>query len=213
MGRYPGHATAPPRVFNYSLDWRFLLPMVEPKKLCLLFEEDADFSQTLEQVGIDVSQKLSFSDLSGTKNDRFQHVVMPFGVPVGWAGAKQEDRIEFYFSVRRFIDSGGYLLVAFDNRLNWRFDLQTKYHSSTPRRIAGELKQAGFKSVKIFGAMPNLQIPEYIFDLDPQTIRFVLQNRFRHKPAILGLLRVLAGTMGWRRLANFLPCYFVVGVV
>jgi hypothetical protein len=207
----PQTATTPlPRVFNYSLDWRFLLPLADPKKVCLLFEEDADFSQTLEQVGLHVSEKLSLSDLKYHKPHSFQVIVMPFGLSVGWAGARHKDHVAFYFSVRRFIDPDGYLLVGFNNALNWRATSQTNYYSSTPRRIADELKQAGFNSVKMFGAMSNLQIPEYIFDLDPRAIQFVLQNRFRRKPAILQVLRFLSGTVGWKRASHLLPCYFAV---
>ena len=58
--------------------------------------------------------------------------------------------------------------------------------------------------------MPNLQIPEYLFDLDPRVIDFALRNRFRRKPAVLQALRLLAGTIGWKRISNFLPCYFAV---
>jgi len=211
MRLHPHTDTAPPpRVFNYSLDWRFLMPLADPRKVCLLFEEDADFSQTLEQVGFHVSQKLSLSELKHHKTNSFQVIVIPFGLSVGWAGAGQEDRVEFYSSVRRFIDSDGYLLVGFNNVLNWRANFQTNYYSSTPRRIADELKQAGFNSVKMFGAMSNLQIPEYIFDLDPRAIQFVLQNRFRRKPAILQVLRFLSGTVGWKRASHLLPCYFAV---
>src|SRR5512145_2432505 len=109
MGSHPQTATSPqPRVFNYSLDWRFLLPIVEPGKTCLLFEENADFSQTLEQVGLRGSQQLSLSELQDRKNDRFDLLVMPFGLPAGWIGAGREARVQFYFSLRRVIDSGGY---------------------------------------------------------------------------------------------------------
>ena len=172
MRHPPQTATSPqPRVFNYSLDWRFLLPLAEPQKICLLLEENLDFSQTLEQVGIRVSQQLSLSELRDrTKQHLFHLLVMPFGLPAGWAGSRHEDRVEFYFSIRRFLDSGGHLLVGFNNVLNFRAKSQNTYQTSTPRRLAGELGQAGFKSVKMYGAMPNLRIPEYIFDLDPRAL-------------------------------------------
>jgi hypothetical protein len=212
MRAYPQTATAsPPRVFTHSLDWRFLLPIADPQKVCLIYEEDAELSQTLERVGIHTAHQLSFADLRDRKHDSFPVMVLPFGLAIGQVGRRREDRIEFYLSVRRFIDSGGYLLVGFNNALNLHPKPQATYHPSTPLRIAEELKQAGFESVKIFGAMPNLKIPEYIFDRDSRTIQFALQNRFRRKPALLGFLRVLAGTVGWKRMSNLLPCYFAVG--
>lgn len=199
----------PPRVFRYSLDWRFLLPLTDTKKICLLLEDQPEFSQALAQVGIDASQQLSFSDFKNRDRTNFPFLVMPFGLPVGWVDARSADRVEFYSVLRRFIESGGYLLVGFNNRLSWRVR-ETTYYSSTPRRAMKELIQAGFKAVEIFGAMPNLQIPEYIFELEPQTMRFALQNRFRRKPAVLRALRVLDGIIGWKRISHFLPCYFAV---
>ena len=92
--------------------------MAEPQKTCLLFEENADFSQTLEQVGLRVSQQLSFSELRDHKNESFQLLVMPFGLPAGWGGPGREDRVQFYVSIQRFLDSGGHLLVGFNNALN-----------------------------------------------------------------------------------------------
>jgi hypothetical protein len=199
-----------PRVFNYSLDWRFLLPAAEPPAIGVLFEENADFSQTLEQVGIPASQQLSFSELPDRKNDAFQLLVMPFGLSAGGAAARHAHRIEFFLSVRRVIDPGGHVLVGFNNILNLRPRAQTIYQASTPQHMTGELLQAGFQSVKIYGAMPNLRIPEYIFDLDPRAVDFALRNRFRRKPAVLQALRLLAGTIGFQRIRKFLPCYFAV---
>jgi hypothetical protein len=203
----------PPRVFNYSLDWRFFLPMANLHKGYFLFEEDEDFSQTLAHIGIHVSQRLSLLDIRHRKNDSFPLFVMPFGLPSGWMGAGYKNRVEVYSSIRHLIDSGGYLLVGFNNALNWSNRSQRKYHFSTPPRMEDELRQAGFNSVKILGAMPDLQIPEYIFDLSPQTIQFALQNRFRRKPAVLRALNLLAGTVSLKRISRFLPCYFAVAAV
>ena len=197
-----------PRRFHYSLDWRFLLPLTDTKKIYLLLEEDKDFSQVLEQVGINSSQQLSFSDFQQHRNADIHSVVIPFGIPASWVSGKLEDQVEFYASIRRFLSPGGCLLVGFNNRWNWRAKSQKQYYLSTPRHVIQQLKQAGFQSVSMFGAMPSLAIPEYIFDLDSRTIQYSLQNRFRRKPAVLRALRILSATMGWKRISNFLPCFF-----
>jgi hypothetical protein len=186
------------------------LPLTDTKKIYLLFEDDQDFSQTLEQVGIHTSQQLSLMELRQKNGRDIQSFVMPFGMPVSWVSAKHEDQVGFYRSVQRLIPSGGCLLVGFNNSWNLRSTPQKKSYPATPRRIANQLMQAGFTSVTIFGAMPNLAIPEYIFDLDSRTMQFALQNRFRRKQAILRVLRILSAAIGWRRLSNFLPCYFAV---
>jgi hypothetical protein len=211
MGPHPQTVTpAPARVFHYSLDWRFLLPAAEAQKTCLLFEENEDFRQTLEQVRLGAAQQLSFSGLSDRKDEGFQLLALPFGLPAGRAGRGSRDRIQFYVSLRRLIDSGGHLMVGFNNALNLRANSHGLYRASTPHSMTDELHQAGFKSVTIYGAMPSLQIPEYICDMDDRAIDFALRNRFRRKPAVLHALRLLSGTIGWKRISNFLPCYFAV---
>ncbi len=202
--------STPPQVFRHSLDWRFLLPIADLHKGYFLFEDDVELSQALEHVGIHPSQRLSFSDFRNSKNDKNSFLVLPFGLPTGLVGTRSADRVEFFFSARRFLETGGTLLVGFNNSLSWHAHSGTQYHSFTPHRLKNELKQTGFMSVEIFGAMPNLQIPEYIFELDSRTLRFALQNRFRRKPAVLRALRVLSRTFGWKSLLHFLPCYFAV---
>lgn len=197
-----------PRVFHYSLDWRFLLPIADAKNIYLLLEENEDFSQTLAQVGIDISQHVAFSDLRQNKSNEIQSFVIPFGLPSGRVSSKRDDQIQFYSSVRRLIAPGGHLLVGFNNV--WNMRANSPYHGCTPRRMRDQLQQAGFPSIQIFGVMPNLAIPAYIFDLESQPAEFALQNRFRRKPTVLRVLGVLLRTLGWKRLSNFLPCYFAV---
>lgn len=196
-----------PQVFNHSLDWRFLLPLADLQKGLVLFEENADFTRALEQVGILPEQRLSFLDVRALKDKQFPVLALPFGLPTG---KTMEDGVAFYSSLRRTLEDNGYLLVGFHNAWNWRAGSLTHYRTFTPRRVTSDLAAAGFKSVRMFGAMPNLNIPEYIFDLDPRAIQFALQNRFRRKPALLRVLGVLAGTIGMHRISNFLPGYFAV---
>jgi hypothetical protein len=206
-------SSPPPRVFHYSLDWRFLLPIADAQKILVLSEKDIDFSQTLEQVGISVSDHLSFpnSELSQEKN--IQALVLPFGLPVRWISTKQEEQVQFYRSLQHLLGSDGYLLVGFNNAWHFLASTPSKYHPSTPRRISYQLEQAGFKSIKVFGAMPNLSIPEYIFDMESRAVHFALYHRFRRKPVVLNTLRALAGTIGLARISNLLPCYFAVATV
>ena len=207
----PQTATStPPQVFRHSLDWRFLLPIADLHKGYFLFEDDAELSQALEHIGIHPSQRLSFSDFRNPKSDKNSFLVLPFGLPTGLVGTRSVDRIEFYSSARRFLAPGGTLLVGFNNSLSWSDHRGMNYYSFTPHHFRNELKQAGFMSVEMFGAMPDLRIPEYIFELDSRTLRFALQNRFRRKPAVLRALRILSGTFGWKSLSHFLPCYFAV---
>jgi len=105
------------------------------------------------------------------------------------------------------------LLVGFNNSLNDRSSLQTKYHSSTHRRVISQLQKAGFKTIKVFGVLSNLSIPEYIFDLNSQPMYFALLHRFKRKSVLLNLLQLLSHTVGLTGVSYFLPCYFVLATV
>jgi hypothetical protein len=202
-----------PRVFNHSLDWRFLLPLSHAGNTFVFFDEDSDFSQTLEQVGIPVSNQLSFLDVERNQNTAAASFVIPFGLPVRWVGKEQADQIEFFRSMRKLMGETGNLLVGINNSWDYRTDAQTKYHLSTPRRITSQLQKAGFETIKLFGVIPTLKIPEYIFDLNTHSISFALQHRFKRKPVISNLLQLLSHTIGLVYISNFLPCYFVVAAV
>lgn len=202
-----------PRVFRYSLDWRFLLPLSEADKTFVFFEDDPDFSQTLEQVGIPVSNQLSLLDIERKEKSATASFVFPFGLPVRWVGQEQADQIEFFRSMRTLMGDTGNLLVGLNNVWNYRSNPRTKYHSSTSRRMTSQLKEAGFKVIKVFGVIPTLSIPEYIFDLKAQPIYFVLQHRFKRKPILYHLLQLLSHTIGPALVSDILPCYFIVATV
>jgi len=202
-----------PRVFRYSLDWRFLLPLSDPNKTFVFFEDDPDFGQTLEQVGIPLSNQLSLLDIEGKEKSNTACVVFPFGLPVRWVGQEPADQIEFFRSMRMLIGDSGNLLVGFNNVWNSSSNPRTKYHYSSSRRMTSQLRKADFKIIKVFGVIPTLSIPEYIFDLNNQTIYFALQHRFKRKPVLHYLLQLLSRTIGPTLVSDILPCYFVVATV
>ncbi len=201
------------RVFNYSLDWRFLLPLANPEKIFVFFEDDFDFSQTLEQVGIPVLNQPSFLDIERKEKSEAASFVFPFGLPVRWVGKEQADQIEFFRSMRQLIGDTGNLLVGFNNAWSYQTNAQTMYHSSTARRMTSQLQKAGFKTIKVLGVIPTLRIPEYIFDLNTQPIYFALQHRFKRKPILSNLIQLLSHTIGLAYLSDFLPCYFTLAAV
>jgi hypothetical protein len=198
-----------PRVFNYSLDWRFLLPVSHPDKTFVFFEDDSDFGQTLQQVGIPDSNQLSFLDVEQKEKKESASFVLPFGLPVRWVGKERSDQIEFFRSLRKLMGDNCNLLVGFHNSWNYRSHTQAKYYSSTPRRVTSQLHKAGFKTIKVFGVISNLSIPEYIFDLNDRSMHFAMQHRFKRKPVIVNLLSLLSHTTGVTVISDFLPCYFI----
>ncbi|HEX2993599.1 MAG TPA: hypothetical protein VHP14_02180 [Anaerolineales bacterium] len=194
-----------PRVFRYSLDWRFLLPVADPAQIRVVFEEEAGFCEALDRVGIPFAE-----DSREEEKGRPHSLVFPFGLPLRRISSQSERQIEFYRSIRQRIAPGGHFLLGFRNSRLARPDSQ--YHASTPPRVTDQLSRAGFCSIKLFGAMPNLLVPEYIFELNPQAMNFTLQHRFRRKPVLLDMLHVLKRTVGWNTISNFLPCYFALAM-
>jgi hypothetical protein len=198
----------PPTVFRYSLDWRFLLPVADPANIRVAFEEEPGFPEALEQVDIPASRWSLDSNVVEAERRNTHSLALPFGLPVRWASARTEEQIEFYRSARQQICPDGYFLLGF--RSSWYSRSKACYHASTPSRVTDQLNRAGFHSIKIFGALPDLRIPEYIFDLEVQAMRFALGHRFRRKPVLLNMLRMLARTIGWARVSDFFPCYFAI---
>src|SRR5690349_2100120 len=90
-----------PQVFNYSLDWRFLLPLSNPENLFVFFEENPDFCETLEYIGIPASHQLSFLDLQQKPQSEASSLVFPFGLPVHWVSGEPADQIEFFRSMKK----------------------------------------------------------------------------------------------------------------
>lgn len=200
-----------PQVFTHSLDWRFLLPIADLENTFVVSEEDADLSQTLAHVGIPVSNRRSLADLKPEPGRTIHSLVLPFGLPVRWVGSRTDDQLELYRSMRRLIEPGGYFLMGFNNALYVR-RRGGAYHPSTPRSVAAQLGHAGYRSIEILGAMPDLIIPEYLLHLEPQTVLFALRHRFRRKPIILKILHVLSRAPGWANMSSFLPSYFAIAV-
>jgi hypothetical protein len=202
-----------PRVFNHSLDWRFFLPISNVDKIFVFLEDDSDFSQTLQHVGIAASNQLSFLEVEQKEKREFASFVLPFGLPVRWVGKEQTDQIEFFRSMRMLMSDTGNLLVGFNNSWNDRSSSQTKYHASTHPRVISQLQKAGFKTIKVFGVISNLSIPEYIFDLNAASMYFALEHRFKRKSVLLNLLQLVSHTIGVTSISYFLPCYYVIATV
>lgn len=209
----PSLRTHQPQTFRYSLDWRFLLPVADAGRIRVVAEEDAELRTTLEQVGIPVSNLLTCSNGAGDEKKDIQSFALPLGLPARWVDTKVEDQIEFCRSLRRLMGPDGYILVGFNNVWNIHKKTASKYHPSTPRLMKHQLLQAGFRSVRLFGALPNLSIPEYIFDLEAGAVRFALHHRFRRKRVVLRALRALTQTVSIDRISQYLPCYFAVAAV
>jgi hypothetical protein len=198
-----------PRVFRYSLDWRFLMPLADPRALFVAFQAEPDFSQTLEHIGIPAANLVSVPDIA-TGTRRIPSLALPFGLPQRVLASQSQ--LATLRSLHNVLEPGGCFLIGFRNARVPERGATSVDHASTPARIERQLREAGFQSSRIFGAVPGLRIPEYIFELEPSSLHFALSHRLRRKPAMLRMLRIVSGVPGWTALSGWLPCYFAVAV-
>lgn len=195
--------TEVPKVYRYSLDWRFFLPETDVQHLHVFFADDDEFSQALERVGIPRSNQHSFGELKSNSEMQVRSMVFPFGLP-----SAAEDPLAFLTTCRRWIEAGGSLMIGFNNALYRRG--RSPYQAARSRRLLFQLSRAGFQSIRVLGVMPNLSIPEYVFDLNLEPIQFAFAYRFRRKRFVRQTLVSLARVVGPARLADYLPCYLAI---
>jgi hypothetical protein len=193
-----------PKVYRYSLDWRFFLPETNVQRVHVFFADDDEFSQALDKVGIPRANQHTFAALTSNAEIEVPSMVFPFGIP------RAEDPIGFLHTCRRWIEPGGCLMIGFNNTLYRRGP--SSYQAARPRRLLAQLGKAGFQNIRMWGVMSRLSIPEYIFDLNLESIQFAFAHRFRRKRLVQQTLLALAQAVGPARISDYLPCYLAVAV-
>ena len=68
-----------PRVYQYSLDWRFLLPIADSQKVHVVFEQNDEFSQALETLSPRCRQVI---ELRTVQELSYREISDSLGVPV-----------------------------------------------------------------------------------------------------------------------------------
>lgn len=106
---------------------------------------------------------------------------------------------------------GGALYVGFSGRWAFRRLPRGEREGFTPEQVRRWLRQAGYSSFSVYGAIPNHQTPLYLFPLEGAVLGFVLRRHLKKlRPAWLreGLAR--PGIARWGQ--AWLPGYSIVGV-
>jgi len=132
--------------------------------------------------------------------------------PVGFGGNKprvgRSEWLDRCRAARRLIQPEGVLLVGFSNR--WDVRRKIRSQASSVGEMRSILLELGFRSIRFFGAVPEPLAPEYIFPLQPRSLGFVLDQRYRHK--LPQLVLSLAHTRAAHFLLNFMPFYYAVAL-
>lgn len=193
-----------------SLDWRFLLPLDAGSRVLVIGGGQDDFTRLFGKMGISALTWLGDEQIQGAFDARtfppavFDVVAIPFGFPRG--GALRE--LETYRVMHGWLRPGGDLLFGFPNLLGLKRHFGSASRKATLWGVRRRLGQAGFSQMSLFGAMPNLQAPEYILPLKGQAIGFAWQHRYRYKYPDR-LLNLLGSRPALALLAGLFPCYYV----
>lgn len=184
---------------NSSADWRFLLPITESSRILIIGGEYDGFSELFSKIGVLEVTWLCSSLLANSENKNVEHskfdaianlatqsfpsksfdmVVVPFGFP----GGRLTDEADVFQMIRRLMRPNGTMLIGFSNIFGlFRRGEQSDSCYSTPWQMIRKLRSAGYSQIDIYGAMPSLVSPEYIFPLKAHLLSFTLQHRYRYK--------------------------------
>lgn len=197
------HPSSPESNPGHSTDWRHLLPLVDESKTLVLCQACGDIVGILHQAGIPMSvQQSDFTSLSNLVSKTVDAIVIPFGFP-------ENLHLDFFHLLRGILQESGVLLIGFENRWKLQRVGSAGIYVSMPRQLTYLLRQAGFASIDLYGVIPDLQIPEYIFPLTPQSLSFVLQQRYKRNLP-LGLLRRLFTPALASQFSGFMPSYYAI---
>ncbi len=170
---------------NSSADWRFLLPITESSRVLIIGGEHDDFTELFGKMGVSAVTWLrgllpadSENNNKNSGQSKFDIVAIPFG----FRSDKLTHEVDVHQMIRQLMRPGGTILIGFSNRLGlFRRGFQSNSYYSTPWRMIHKLRLAGYSQIDLYGAMPNLETPEYIFPLRTQLLSFTLQHRYRYK--------------------------------
>jgi len=196
-----------------SMDWRFLLPILPGIKILVVGQKCDELTQLFAKLEIeshlwdyDFSNPIKVVPFSLSQ---FDIVIAPYGFSGKGLSSNPRRQREIYQTMQRLLKPGGTILVGFFN--NWRFQRKRNPapYSSNPMQMTRLLQKAGYKDVKLYGAIPNLSIPDYILPLTRQTVGFWLEHQYWSKVPER-LLPYLYSPIFTTVFYYFLPSYFAI---
>jgi hypothetical protein len=198
-----------------SMDWRFLLPILAESKVLIVGGGCDEFTQFFGQLGIE-SIAWDHDFLNPTRTPfpelHFEIIAIPHGFPDKGLSSSPQQHLEVYRTMWHFLKPGGTILIGFSNAQVIRRRINPDNYYSTPRLMRQLLQKAGYETVTLYGAIPNLFTPEYIFPLTRKTVGFTLKHRYRYKlPA--RLLRWFDHPFFTAGFSHLLPSYFATATV
>lgn len=219
---------------GFSTDWRFLIPLESDSNILVITDGQDQLHNALNKTRLNgvtwrVESLLVVGGSSSLDHDpsnssntlginslfqsfspgSFSAVVIPFGFSITWSRVQWQT---FHRLVHRLIHPGGNLLFGFRNFLYIMGAKTQKMHSFTARQISRDLTSIGYSSVNLFGVMPTLLIPEYVFPFSPPFLSFVLQRRYRRNLPF-EILRLIFNPNWVSIFSGLVPYYYAMATV
>ncbi len=213
------HMEADEASLQYGFDWRFLPDLPSDGKLLIIVDSSESHASPSDSLipqtrpngdskkyaknpychwqGCTLYQHAEFLQNS-TSQEQFDIVAIPHGISDDREKKGRLTRTRAKHSAFINPELIGFLCMGFANSLNmhrlWRKSTQ-KEVSFPPWTISRVLKNSGYKSVSLYGAIPDHKISRYIFPLQINTVRFVVLQHYGTKAPVL--------------LSPFIPSYFI----
>jgi SAM-dependent methyltransferase len=197
-----------------SIDWRLFVPLENGSRIVVAGVAADEIASLLNRLGADaVAWDERRLDVGAAASSRapFDIVAIPLGFAHAGPRAGHTTRVALA-KARRLLKPGGTIVLGFDNPFAPRGKSSGRRgFSLRPARVVRAIEQTGYGSVRLYGALTGLSVPDYVFPLRRETLAFVIRRRFRGKvhPLLLGFL---TSAVGLSMLCRVLPAYFVTAV-
>ncbi len=213
---------------QHSVDWRFCVDMPPRSRVLVISESYDGFAYPLQKVmdarvivwhtqqsaeTDEILKTQSCSDTTDCLQGRLSHP--PFGkqsfdliiLPDGLTPKK---RLRTFYSL---LQPGGSLVIGFFNRWSIKkrpYPAMRGVKDETMRKMRRYLRASGFVELSIYGTLPNHKIPDIIFPLEAQTMRYTLNRHFGHKIPHYLLRWLSISFISAPLISLLLPAYYII---
>lgn len=202
-------------------DWRFFADLTGNAAILLVVNEtgddcDREYAQIMNN-GSQLCRKLtilSYAEFISSESGKERFDIVNFLCDFSHCAAKPKEILRKVCeqSVRYFARQGGLLCLMFGhiyNPLNVIRNLYRQVGYLSPRDVTSSLIKFGYEPVELYGVIPNHKNARYIFPLQTNILRFVIEQHY-NKRIPHCIKAVLLNELSLSLLRFLLPSYLVM---
>ncbi len=198
---------------SYAVDWRFFLPISVQSKVLVIGDGAAEAVLFFKRIGLEIDA-CNYFDLVGHEENlpislKYPNSIYDIIIIPDSSGFIAAQSVSIFQNASKLLKKKGVILIGFLNHFFFSRHKNDKHFTSTVYMMSKRL--INFSSVNIFGCFPDLRIPEYIFPIDPTSVRFVLNHRYRYRFSKI-LLSLITAPLLMPILVHFFPAYYILAV-